>query len=111
RATPVRRVKGRARALSAPWLRATLTAGAGDASPWVEPPPETTWRRTTVPTRTPRRVTTRAFRRAIAAALLALVASTAVATLGQTSQAAPQQATITVLPGIVQPGKKTANAD
>jgi len=64
-----------------------------------------------VPTRTPRRVTTRAFRRPLAAALVALVASSAVATLGQTSEAAPQQATITVLPGIVQPGKKIANAD
>jgi len=60
-----------------------------------------------VPTRTPRRVTTRALRRP----LVALVASSAVATLGQTSEAAPQQATITVLPGIVQPGKKIANAD
>ena len=64
-----------------------------------------------MPTRTPRRVTTRALRRPLAAALVALVASSAVATLGQTSEAAPQQATITVLPGIVQPGKKIANAD
>ena len=64
-----------------------------------------------MPTPTPRRVPTRTLKRPIAAALVALVASTAVAALGQTSEAAPQQATITVLPGIVQPGKKVANAD
>jgi beta-glucanase (GH16 family) len=50
-------------------------------------------------------------RTAVAATLLALAASVSVASLGQTSTAAPQQGTIVVLPGIVQPGKKTANAD
>ncbi len=43
--------------------------------------------------------------------MVILAASAGVASLGQTSDAAPQQATITVLPGIVQPGKKVANAD
>ena len=60
-------------------------------------------------TRTPRRVPIR--RPFVAAALVALAASAGVASIGQTSEAAPQQATITVLPGIVQPGKKVANAD
>ena len=60
-------------------------------------------------TRTPRRVPIR--RPIVAAALVALAASAGVAAIGQTSEAAPQQATITVLPGIVQPGKKVANAD
>ena len=62
-----------------------------------------------MPTRTPRRVPIR--RPLVAAALVTLAASAGVAAIGQTSEAAPQQATITVLPGIVQPGKKVANAD
>ena len=62
-----------------------------------------------MPTRTPRRVPIR--RPLVAAALVTLVASAGVAAIGQTSEAVPQQATITVLPGIVQPGKKVANAD
>jgi beta-glucanase (GH16 family) len=53
----------------------------------------------------------RSLRRPFAAALVTLAASAAVASLGPTSVAAPQQATITVLPGIVQPGKRVANAD
>jgi len=66
-----------------------------------------------VPTRTPRRAPrpTARLRRPLAAALVTLAACAGVASLGQTSEAAPQQATITVLPGIVQPGKKVANAD
>ena len=43
--------------------------------------------------------------------MVILATSAGVASLGQTSEAAPQQATITVLPGIVQPGKRIANAD
>jgi beta-glucanase (GH16 family) len=62
-----------------------------------------------VPTRTPRRVPIR--RPLVAAALVTLLASAGVAAIGQTSEAVPQQATITVLPGIVQPGKLVANAD
>ena len=73
-------------------------------------PPETAWRINRADTYPPT-CDHQALRRPLAAALVALVASGAVATLGQTSEAAPQQATITVLPGIVQPGKKIANAD
>jgi beta-glucanase (GH16 family) len=40
-----------------------------------------------------------------------LVASAGAASLVQTSAASTQQATITVLPGIVQPGRHTADAD
>jgi beta-glucanase (GH16 family) len=39
------------------------------------------------------------------------MASAGVAAMSQSSEAATQQASITVLPGIVQPGKRTANAD
>ena len=54
----------------------------------------------------------RTLRRPLSAALVALTASAAVATLSPNSQAAQaQQATIVVLPGIVQPGPRTANAD
>ncbi len=62
-------------------------------------------------TRTPRRVPRRTSRRPLAAALAALTVCGAIAAMSQTSVASPQQATISVLPGIVQPGKKTANAD
>ncbi len=57
--------------------------------------------------------TRRMLRRPLAAALAALTVSAAIATTSQSSQAAAQQqeATITVLPGIVQPGRKTADAD
>ncbi len=74
-------------------------------------PPETTWRNRPCRHVPPDVCPPERSRRPIAAALVALVASTAVAAVGQTSEAAPQQATITVLPGIVQPGKKVANAD
>jgi beta-glucanase (GH16 family) len=50
-------------------------------------------------------------RRTVAAALAALTLSTAVATISQASEAASQSATITVLPGIVQPGRSVANPD
>ncbi len=64
--------------------------------------------------------TRRTLRRPIAAALAALTASAALATVSQLPQASAQQlgqrlaaqeATIAILPGIVQPGRKTANAD
>jgi beta-glucanase (GH16 family) len=50
-------------------------------------------------------------RRTLAAALAALTVSAAVAATIQTSEAATQSATITVLPGIVQPGRSVANPD
>jgi beta-glucanase (GH16 family) len=53
----------------------------------------------------------RRLRRPLGAAVAALVASTAFATFGQTSEAVTQRATIQVLPGIVQPGTATADAD
>ncbi len=56
--------------------------------------------------------TRRTLRRPLAVALAALTVSAALATMSQTSEAAgQQQATITILPGIVQPGRKIANAD
>ena len=54
----------------------------------------------------------RTLRRPVAAALAALTVSAAFATMSQSSQAAAQQeAVIAILPGIVQPGPKTADAD
>jgi beta-glucanase (GH16 family) len=50
-------------------------------------------------------------RRTVAAALAALAACAAVATMNESSSAVSQQATITVLPGIVQPGRKVEDAD
>ena len=50
-------------------------------------------------------------RRTLAAALAALTVSAAFAAVTQTSEAASQRATITVLPGIVQPGRSVANPD
>jgi len=56
--------------------------------------------------------TRRTLRRPIAVAVAALTVSTALAAVSQTSGASSQQqATVTVLPGIVQPGKGTRNAD
>jgi beta-glucanase (GH16 family) len=58
--------------------------------------------------------TRRTLRRPLAAALAALTASAALAAVSQSSGAAAQgqqEATISILPGIVQPGRKTANAD
>ena len=56
--------------------------------------------------------TSRTLRRPLAAVLAALTMSAAFAAMSQSSQAAAQQeATISILPGIVQPGRKTANAD
>jgi beta-glucanase (GH16 family) len=65
-----------------------------------------------VPTRTHRRVSMRrSLRRPLAAALVVLAGGAGVTALGPSSEAAPQQATIVVLPGIVQPGRTVASAD
>ncbi len=67
-----------------------------------------------MPTLSPRsgtRASLRRLRRPLGSALAVLVAGTALASVETTSEAATQQATITVLPGIVQPGKAVANAD
>ena len=89
--------------------RATLAAWVGAQAPKVDPtPPTTTWRNP--------RVDDVRSGRPIAARPRGRDASRGAAPpsppSSQTSEAAAQQeATISVLPGIVQPGRKTANAD